>query len=38
LAIFDSGWELRDVFARGRRLMADGKVIARGTFSPAGEA
>lgn len=38
LAIFDSGWELRDVFARGRHLMADGKVTARGTFSPAGKA
>lgn len=37
LAVFDSGWELRDVFARGRRLMADGKVTARGTFSPASE-
>jgi len=37
LAVFDSGWELRDVFARGRRLMADGKVTARGTFSPAGK-
>ena len=38
LAVFDGGWELRDVFARGRRLMADGKVTARGTFGPAGEA
>jgi beta-aspartyl-dipeptidase (metallo-type) len=38
LAVFDGGWELCDVFARGRRLMADGKVTARGTFSPAGEA
>jgi len=37
LAIFDSGWELRHVFARGRRLMADGMVTARGTFSPAGK-
>ena len=33
LAIFDSRWELLDVFALGRRMMAGGKVIARGTFS-----
>lgn len=37
LIIFDSGWELRDVFALGRRLMAEGRVTARGTFRPAGE-
>jgi beta-aspartyl-dipeptidase (metallo-type) len=34
LAVFDSHWELSDVFALGRRLMADGLVTARGTFSP----
>jgi beta-aspartyl-dipeptidase (metallo-type) len=36
LAVFDNGWELRDVFALGRRLMAEGNVTARGMFSPAG--
>jgi beta-aspartyl-dipeptidase (metallo-type) len=36
LAVFDRGWELRDVFALGRRLMAEGKVKAQGMFSPAG--
>jgi beta-aspartyl-dipeptidase (metallo-type) len=36
LAVFDRSWELGDVFALGRRLMADGQVIARGTFSQAG--
>ena len=35
LAVFDDSWELTDVFAHGRRLMADGRVTARGTFSPA---
>ena len=34
LAVFDSGWELTDVFALGRHLMAEGLVTARGTFSP----
>jgi len=34
LAVFDSGWELRDVFALGRHLMTEGLVTARGTFSP----
>jgi beta-aspartyl-dipeptidase (metallo-type) len=38
LAVFDSNWELRDVFALGRHMMADGKTMARGTFSPAGGA
>ena len=37
LTIFDGDWELRDVFALGHRLMADGKVKARGTFSQAGK-
>jgi beta-aspartyl-dipeptidase (metallo-type) len=36
MVVFESRWELRDVFALGRRLMADGKVTARGKFSPAG--
>jgi adenine deaminase len=36
LVLFDSRWEPRDVFALGRRMMADGTVRARGTFSPAG--
>jgi len=36
LAVFDRSWELREVFALGRRLMAEGKVIARGAFSRAG--
>jgi beta-aspartyl-dipeptidase (metallo-type) len=35
LAVFDKNWNLCDVFAHGRRLMADGNVTARGTFSPA---
>jgi len=34
LAVFDSDWELSEVFALGRRLMAGGKVTASGTFSP----
>jgi len=33
LAFFDSDWELIDVFALGRRMMAGGKVTARSTFS-----
>jgi len=36
LALFDRSWELRDVFALGRRMMAEGKVTARGTFSQGG--
>jgi beta-aspartyl-dipeptidase (metallo-type) len=35
LIAFASGWQLSEVFALGRRLMAGGKVTARGTFSPA---
>jgi len=34
LIIFDDHFEPTDVLALGRRMMADGKVIARGTFSP----
>jgi beta-aspartyl-dipeptidase (metallo-type) len=34
LIIFDDRLELTDVLALGRRMVADGKVIARGTFSP----
>jgi beta-aspartyl-dipeptidase (metallo-type) len=33
LTLFDAGWELTDVFALGRRLMAAGRVTARGTFN-----
>jgi beta-aspartyl-dipeptidase (metallo-type) len=33
LVIAGPGLELSDVFARGRRLMAGGRVVARGTFS-----
>ncbi len=34
LVIFDERLELMDVLALGRRMVADGRVIARGTFSP----
>ncbi len=34
LAVFDNSWELTDVFSLGRRAMIDGRVTARGTFSP----
>jgi beta-aspartyl-dipeptidase (metallo-type) len=33
LLILDGAIGLVDVFARGRRMMADGKVLAKGTFS-----
>jgi beta-aspartyl-dipeptidase (metallo-type) len=33
LILVDKDFALRDVFARGRRLMADGRLLARGTFS-----
>jgi beta-aspartyl-dipeptidase (metallo-type) len=33
LIIVDAGLGLSDVFARGRRMMAGGRIIARGTFS-----
>jgi beta-aspartyl-dipeptidase (metallo-type) len=32
LIFFDRDLELRDVYCRGIRMMADGKLIARGTF------
>lgn len=32
LILLDENLELTDVFARGRRMMADGKLLARGTF------
>lgn len=35
LTVFDGDWNLREVLALGRRMMADGTVTARGTFSPA---
>jgi beta-aspartyl-dipeptidase (metallo-type) len=34
LVIFDEHLDLTDVLALGRRMVADGQVIARGTFSP----
>ena len=34
LILFDKDLELRDVYCRGRRMMADGKLIVRGTFKP----
>ncbi len=33
LILLDANLELRDVFARGRRLMADGRLVVKGTFS-----
>jgi beta-aspartyl-dipeptidase (metallo-type) len=33
LLVLDSGLGLVDVFARGRRMVAGGKVLAKGTFS-----
>lgn len=33
LILVDKDFALRDVFARGRRLMADGRLLVRGTFS-----
>jgi beta-aspartyl-dipeptidase (metallo-type) len=32
LVTFDAGMELHDVFARGRRLLAEKKLLAKGTF------
>ncbi len=34
LILFDKDLELSDVYCRGKRMMADGKLIARGTFKP----
>jgi beta-aspartyl-dipeptidase (metallo-type) len=36
LVILDKELALKDVFARGRRMMAGGELLARGTFSPGG--
>ncbi|MGB7297148.1 MAG: amidohydrolase family protein [Candidatus Aminicenantales bacterium] len=33
LILVDKDLELRDVFSRGRRMMADGKLLAKSTFS-----
>jgi beta-aspartyl-dipeptidase (metallo-type) len=33
LVLFDEDLTLRDVYSRGRRMMAEGKLLARGTFS-----
>jgi beta-aspartyl-dipeptidase (metallo-type) len=35
IILLDQDFELTDVWARGRRLMADGRVLARRTFGPA---
>ena len=35
LLVFDQGWALTDVLARGRIMMAGGELQARGTFSNA---
>jgi len=37
LIILDDRFSLSDVFARGRRMMAEGKLLARRTFRPAEE-
>ncbi len=37
LIVLDENFELRDVLARGRRMMSEGKLQARGTFSQAGQ-
>jgi beta-aspartyl-dipeptidase (metallo-type) len=37
LAVFDEYLNLTDVLALGRRMVADGQVIVRGTFSPVAE-
>ncbi|MGQ9672537.1 MAG: beta-aspartyl-peptidase [Candidatus Aminicenantales bacterium] len=34
LILFDENLELTDVFARGQRMMAGGKLLVRGTFAP----
>jgi beta-aspartyl-dipeptidase (metallo-type) len=33
ILIVDGRFGLVDVFARGKRMVADGRVLARGTFS-----
>jgi len=37
LILLDDHFALRDVFARGRRMMGDGKVLAKRTFRPGDE-
>jgi beta-aspartyl-dipeptidase (metallo-type) len=37
LILLDENFELRDLFARGRRMIAGGKLLARGTFYGADE-
>jgi beta-aspartyl-dipeptidase (metallo-type) len=37
IILFDDRFELTDVLARGRRMMAQGKLLARRTFRPAEE-
>ncbi len=36
IIILDRNFRLSDVFGRGRRLMADGRLLVRGTFSESG--
>jgi beta-aspartyl-dipeptidase (metallo-type) len=37
LIILDEHFELRDIFARGRRMMSEGHLLAHGTFSRTGQ-
>jgi beta-aspartyl-dipeptidase (metallo-type) len=37
LLLLDSEWNLTDVFSRGCRMMSDGKLMVRGTFSDQAE-
>jgi beta-aspartyl-dipeptidase (metallo-type) len=37
LIVLGKNFELQYVFARGRRMMSEGKILARGTFSRAGQ-
>jgi beta-aspartyl-dipeptidase (metallo-type) len=34
LILLDKDFELRDVLARGKRMMAEGQLLAKGTFGP----
>jgi beta-aspartyl-dipeptidase (metallo-type) len=35
IILLDDGFELKDVFARGRRMLVEGRLLARRTFRPA---
>ncbi len=37
LIVLDEHFELRDIFARGRRMMSKGQLLAHGTFSRTGQ-